>query len=216
MAIFDLFALRGTEPKTQISFQLSEAETKERPKLVLWALIVFALLAAFQSWSAQNLTTYLPKYLSDLGATPSQYGALAAAMMAGSAAGNVIGGNLGDRYGKRYVVTIFLSLAALPIVGISVLGWSPWLFLVAPLAGAFVGANHSIIVVLAQRLIPSGMGLASGLVLGFMFAAGSLGAFLSGWLADLWGFPVMFGLTAGLVLLAAGLARSLGQVELEV
>jgi predicted MFS family arabinose efflux permease len=68
-------------------------------------------------------------------------------------------------------------------------------------------------VVLAQRLIPSGMGLASGLTLGFMFSAGALGSLFSGYLADLWGFPTMFLSTAGLVLAAALLTLSLRKVE---
>ena len=47
-----------------------------------------------------------------------------------------------------------------------------------PLGGALTGAVHSIIVVLAQRMLPSGMALASGLILGFMFSAGALGTFV--------------------------------------
>jgi FSR family fosmidomycin resistance protein-like MFS transporter len=168
-----------------------------------------AALAAFQAWTQQNMVTYLPKHLELLGKTPTEYGFLAALFMGGSAIGNVTGGNLADTFGKRKVASIALSLASLPIGAIALVGWSEWLYLLVPLAGAFSGATHSIIVVLAQRLIPSGMGLASGLILGFMFSAGALGAMLSGYFADLWGIPLMFGLTAGMVLAAAGLARTL-------
>ena len=129
--------------------------------------------------------------------------------MGGSALGNVIGGNLADKYGKRNVASIALVLAALPIAGIAWLGWSELLYVIIPLAGAFTGATFSIIVVIAQRMIPSGMGLASGLILGFTFAAGALGAWLSGLIADLRGFPFMFGTTIILVLLGAALTRTL-------
>jgi FSR family fosmidomycin resistance protein-like MFS transporter len=168
-----------------------------------------ALLAAFQSWVQQNMVTFLPKHLELLGKTPGEYGFLAALFMGGSAIGNVLGGNLADIFGKRKVASTALILASIPIGAIAIVGWSEWLYLLVPLAGGFTGATHSIIVVLAQRLIPSGMGLASGLILGFMFSAGALGAMLSGYFADIWGIPLMFGITVGLVLAAAGLARSL-------
>jgi predicted MFS family arabinose efflux permease len=47
------------------------------------------------------------------------------------------------------------------------------------------------------------MALASGLTLGFMFSAGALGTLLSGPLADAWGFPFVFQMTAGLAIAAA-------------
>lgn len=178
-------------------------------RLLSWGLAAMAVLAAFQAWAQQNMMTYLPKHLELLGQSPAQYGFLAALFMGGSAVGNVLGGNLADTFGKRRVASIALGLASLPIGAIAMLGWSQWLYVLVPLAGACTGSTHSIIVVLAQRLIPSGMGLASGLILGFMFSAGALGAMLSGYFADLWGFPVMFGFTAGMVLAAAALARTL-------
>jgi len=82
-------------------------------------------------------------------------------------------------------------------------GWSEWLYLLVPLSGALTGAVHSIIVVLAQRVVRSGMALASGLTLGFMFSAGALGTLFSGPLADQWGFPLVFQLSAVLALTAA-------------
>ena len=133
--------------------------------------------------------------------------------MGGSAIGNLLGGYLGDKLGRRLVASVALFLAVIPIGLISIVGWTSWLYLLIPLAGAFTGATHSIIVVLAQRIIPSGMAMASGLILGFMFGAGSLGSMLSGFFADLWGFPVMFGITAGLVLLASIFSLSLKYLE---
>jgi FSR family fosmidomycin resistance protein-like MFS transporter len=197
-------------PKRGIAAEEKEEQIGPvRVKQAGWVLLAFAVLAAFQSWSQQNMVTYLPKHLSDLGRTPTQYGVIASIFWVGSAIGNVVAGHLADKYGKRRVAGIALALAIFPVVMISQIGWSPWLYLIVPLAGAFTGATHSIIVVLAQRLIPSGMGLAAGLILGFMFGSGALGALLSGYFADLFGFPAMFLATAGLVLVAAVLTTTL-------
>ncbi len=166
-------------------------------------LTVFFLVAFFQAWAQQNMVTFIPKYLSDLGQSPSHYGLAAAFFMGGTAIGNALGGNLADRFGKRRILFLALSLAAIPLLLISSIGWSPWLFVLFPLAGALTGAPHSIIVVIAQRWIRVGMALASGVILGFMFSSGAIGTLISGYLADALGFPVVFRLTALLALSAA-------------
>jgi FSR family fosmidomycin resistance protein-like MFS transporter len=151
----------------------------------------------------------MPKYLSDLGQSASVYGLVVAIFVGGSAIGGAIGGNLADRFGKRRVTVASLALASIPLFLVSALGWSPWYYLLIPLAGGLTGAVHSILVVMAQRAIPGGMATASGLILGFMFTAGALGTMLCGYLADMWGFPPVFMLTAGIALVASMLALTL-------
>ncbi|RMD80367.1 MAG: MFS transporter, partial [Chloroflexi bacterium] len=69
--------------------------------------------------------------------------------------------------------------------------------------------QHSILVVHAQRILPVKQGLASGLILGFTFATGAFGTWLSGLLADIVGLEtVMIGVTL-LGLPAAALALTL-------
>ena len=129
--------------------------------------------------------------------------------MGGSARGNVIGGHFGDRYTKRQVAAVALLFAALPIYVMSQIGWSPWLYVLIPLAGACTGSIHSIVVVIAQRKISGGMALASGLILGFIFSAGALGLLFTGPLVETYGFPTVLVLTTGLVLIASPLALML-------
>jgi FSR family fosmidomycin resistance protein-like MFS transporter len=170
------------------------------------SILAFGMMTAFQSWAQQNMITFVPKYLSDLGQSPGVYGLVSALFMAGVAFGNLAGGSLADRYGKRRVAIWTLLAASAPLLAIPYVSKLAWLFLLIPLSGLLTGATHSIIVVLAQRQMPSGIALASGLVLGFMFTSGALGTWFSGYLADLRGLPVVFTLSGVLVLLAAGLA----------
>jgi len=166
-------------------------------------IITLTTIAVLQAWAQQNMVTFIPKYLKDLGQTPAIYGLIAGLFMGGSALGNVLGGHLADRFGKRRVAGTMLALAGIPLFLISLVGWSPWLFLLVPLSGMLTGSVHSIIVVIAQGSIRGGMALASGLTLGIMFTAGAFGTLLSGPLADAWGFPIVFQMTAGLVLVAS-------------
>jgi MFS transporter, FSR family, fosmidomycin resistance protein len=169
-------------------------------------ILVLAVVAALQSWAQSNMVNLIPKYIKDLGQGATIYGSMAGLFMGGSALGNVMGGFLGDRYSKRLVAAGVLFCAAFPIYAISLIGWSGWLYLLIPLSGVFTGAVHSIMVVFAQRIIPGGMALASGLILGFIFSSGALGLLYSGHLAELHGFPYVLTMTTGMVLVASPLA----------
>src|SRR5262245_5571542 len=103
-------------------------------------MVILAIVATLQSWSQTNMITFVPKYIKDLGLGAATYGNMAGLFMGGSALGNVIGGHLGDQYTKRKVAAIALLLSAVPIFIMSQIGWSPWLYLLIPLAGAGTGS----------------------------------------------------------------------------
>jgi FSR family fosmidomycin resistance protein-like MFS transporter len=184
-----------------------------RMKVGWFFILALALVATCQSWAQANMVNLMPKYLKDLGQSATVYGSMAGLFMGGSAIGNLIGGHFGDKHPKRIVAALALFFAALPIYVVSQIGWSGWLFVLVPLAGSFTGAVHSIMVVLAQRMIPGGMALASGLVLGFIFSSGALGLLYTGPIAEARGFPFVLTLTTGLVLVAAPLALMLKEPQ---
>ena len=187
----------------------TNGDNKIRLRASIGFILLLALVATLQSWSQSNIIAFVPKYLKDMGLSAVTYGNIAGLFMGGSALGNVIGGHLGDKHTKRKVAATALFLAALPIYIISQIGWSPWLYVLIPLAGACTGSVHSIMVVLAQRIISGGMALASGLILGFIFSAGALGLLFTGPLAENYGFPTVLIMTTGLVLVASPLALML-------
>lgn len=186
-------------------------ESKNSPRLraTAWAILALIAVATLQSWAQSNIINLMPKYFKDMGLTAAVYGNLAGLFMGGSALGNFIGGYLGDRYNKKFVVSTALLLASVPIFTMSKIGWSGWLCLLIPLSGLLTGAVFSIVVVLAQRLLPGGMALASGLTLGFIFSVGALGMLLTGPMAETQGFPTVLVLTSGLVLAGAVFALGL-------
>ncbi|MFN8380718.1 MAG: MFS transporter [Anaerolineales bacterium] len=194
--------LRANHPHPQTS----QAAQTNRAQAGLLFILVLAFVAAMQSWAQANMVNLIPKYIKDLGQGATVYGSMAGLFMGGSALGNVFGGHMGDKYPKRFVAAGVLFFSAFPIYLVSLIGWSWWLYLLFPLAGALTGAVHSIMVVFAQRIIPGGMALASGLALGFIFSSGALGLLYTGHLAELYGFPYVLTLTTGMVLVAAPLA----------
>jgi len=199
------YQLRANHPHPKPT----HGDDKIRLQASVGFIVLLAIVATLQSWSQANMINFVPKYIKDMGLSAVTYGNIAGLFMGGSALGNVIGGHFGDRYTKRKVAALGLLIAALPIYIMSRIGWSPWLYLLIPLAGACTGSVHSIMVVLAQRIISGGMALASGLILGFIFSSGALGMLLTGPLAENYGFPTVLVMTSGLVLLAAPLALML-------
>jgi FSR family fosmidomycin resistance protein-like MFS transporter len=202
IAISLAYQLRANHPHPRPA----HGDDKVRLQASVGFVVLLAIVATLQSWSQSNMINFVPKYIKDLGLSAATYGNMAGFFMGGSALGNVVGGYFGDRYTKRKVAATALLCAAFPIYIMSQIGWSPWLYLLIPLAGACTGAVHSIMVVLAQRMISGGMALASGLILGFIFSSGALGMLLTGPLAENYGFPTVLVMTTGLVLLASPLA----------
>ncbi|MCB9144672.1 MAG: MFS transporter [Anaerolineales bacterium] len=197
-----LYQLRDNHPHPQ-----PEKTVISRRNRAGWIFILLLMMVAtLQSWAQANMVNLIPKYIKDLGQSATIYGSMAGLFMGGSALGNVIGGHFADRYPKRFVAALALLFSSVPIFLISRIGWSGWLYVLVPLAGAGTGAVHSIMVVLAQRIIPGGMALASGLILGFIFSSGALGLIYTGHLAELYGFPYVLTLTTGMVLVASPLA----------
>jgi FSR family fosmidomycin resistance protein-like MFS transporter len=204
-AINAAIQLRHIKPIQREPFDVSK-KAKTVVKVSFGAIALLAVLAAFRSWVQQNMMTFVPVYLNDLAYTSDVYGAFASLFMGGSAVGNVVGGTLADRFSKRNVTVVTLGAASVPLMFIPFVDGLGWLYVLIPLAGFLSGASHSIFVVLAQKLIPGGRGLASGLILGFMFSSGAVGTWLSGYLADIWGVSFVFYLSAGIAAVAAVLA----------
>jgi MFS transporter, FSR family, fosmidomycin resistance protein len=168
-------------------------------------LILFAIMVGLRSVSQNGSVAFFPKLFQAKGWSPTEYGAITSIFWIASAFAGIVFGNIADRIDRRLVIGVGLLLSApafflLPVVDGSVA------VLMAIAAGAFAGGSHSIIVVLAQDLLPNSKGLASGSILGFIFATGALGSLLIGILSDAVGMNTTFQLVAGAVVIAGLLA----------
>lgn len=182
--------------------------------LAVVILLAFIALVVVRSSIQAVYQSFLPKLFSDRGWEPTVYGALAGMFMASAAVGNVLSGWMADRFGMR-AATVWPLLLSVPAGLACFLATPLWaIFIACGLAGMLVGGQHSILVVHAQRILPVKQGLASGLILGFTFATGAIGTWISGLLADVIGLElVMIGVTL-LGLPAAALALTLpGRIQ---
>ena len=90
---------------------------------------------------------------------------------------------IGDRIGKRVAIFTGMAGAIIPLF-LYIPAGDPWRFALLLLTGFFAGMPHSVLVIIAQSLIPGRRAFASGLILGLMFFSGAIGSFLLGILAD--------------------------------
>jgi FSR family fosmidomycin resistance protein-like MFS transporter len=179
----------------------SASRVMGRPMVDWYHFGLILLISALGRWTELAAATFLPKLLHDRGLSPSVYGLVLAVFMGASALGGVAGGLLGDRWGKLRTVSLASCLSAVPFF-LMPIGAGPGLFAIAAAAGLLNGAPFSILVTMAQRALPGRGGLASGLTLGSMFAAGALGASITGAAADRVGLVAALQMNALLVLTA--------------
>jgi FSR family fosmidomycin resistance protein-like MFS transporter len=138
---------------------------------------------------------FIPVLFQQKGWSPAEYGLITSFFWIASGISGVVFGNLADRYDRRYIV-LFSMVVSAPMFFFLPLVDGALAFLLAILAGGFSGGAHSIIVVLAQGLIPNSKGFASGAILGFIFGTGALGSLIIGSISDTIGLGTTFQMVA--------------------
>jgi FSR family fosmidomycin resistance protein-like MFS transporter len=187
----------------------SPANAAPAPKAVKTRPLAFlAVMVALRAIAHPGSVAFIPALFQAKGWSPAAYGGITSTFWLASAIAGVLFGNLADRTDRRYVVVGSLLLAV-PVFFLlpSFDGGLAYVMVIA--AGGLVGGSHSIIVVLAQSMLPGRKGLASGMALGYIFGVGSLGTLLIGYMADgAFGLPGVgleraFQIISGFVLVSA-------------
>ena len=188
-------------PHAPVAIQ-SEAESGQSSQYANRAIYVataFVLVIALRAAAMQSFSTLLPKYFSDLGYDPAFYGMLLGVLTFGGAIGTFGGGFLGDHFNRRAVIFLSTTFSVPFLLGLlHTNGWV--IFATAALAGALLNIPHSVLLVMAQRLLPRRKGLMGGATLGFMFASGAVAAWIAAWFADSLGLATVLNVVAFLPL----------------
>jgi FSR family fosmidomycin resistance protein-like MFS transporter len=191
-----LFMLTGI-PAGRIA-RVKEGKPKEKSgttSLTYLPFLMIALLVILRALAQPGSATFIPVLFEEKGWTTAQYGLITSSFWIASGIAGVIMGDLADRFDRRLIVLASMAISApafflLPVVDGSIA------FVLAIIAGGFSGGSHSIIVVLAQELVPDSKGFASGAILGFIFASGAVGNIIIGSLSDIIGLGVTFQIVA--------------------
>ena len=172
------------------------AQNKDVTKMNVGSYVSLFLVVAIvimRSWTQMGLLSYIPfYYINHLKGDPLFAGNLIFVFLACGAAGTLIGAPFADRWGHRFFIrlTMFLATIILPLMFVPFIANSYLLFVVLGLEGMILISTFSVTIVMAQRLLPHRLGVASGLMVGFAIGTGGIGVTLLGIVADNFGVPV--------------------------
>ena len=191
-----LFMLTGL-PANRIA-PVKVGKPKEKPansSLVYMPFLMIGLLVILRALAQPGSANFIPVLFEEKGWTAAQYGLITSSFWIASGIAGVVMGDLADRFDRRLSVLASMAISApafflLPVVD------GTLAFVLAIIAGGFSGGSHSIIVVLAQELVPDSKGFASGAILGFIFASGAVGNIIIGSVSDVIGLGVTFQIVA--------------------
>lgn len=176
-----VFWLLGRQPERAQRGEKAAHVSLGRHTVASLVLIVLAVM--FLSWLQWSFRTYLPTWLQEQGRTLAAAGQMMFVFSIAMGAGTLLGGFFSDRIGRWPLLAFCLLLigpALWVFLGLS--GAIQWALVVA--MGILIGATFPISIVMAQEAWPTGVGTASGLVMGLGWVPGGLGASLTGVLAD--------------------------------
>jgi len=175
-----LWRMRGRVAGAGAAVRQAAGSTHAVPLFALAAVIGVMMS---RSWTVNVFQAFTPTWYRQLGYGPEFYGPLATTLVLASAAGTVGCGSLADRYGRRTIILATLVLSV-PAVLLFTLYPGPWAFATAILIGVLAASTAPLMLLMAQQLMASRAGLASGLVMGLGFVTGAIGVPINGAIGD--------------------------------
>lgn len=169
----------------------------------LFAIAVIVVLIFSKYIYMASLSSYYTFYLIDkFGVTVSQSQIFLFIFVVSTAAGTLVGGPVGDRYGRKLVIWV------------SILGTAPFSLLMPHVslaltavmsfcAGFTLSSAFPAILLYAQELLPTKLGMISGLFFGFAFGVGGVASAMLGDFADRYGIEAVYNFCAYMPLLGA-------------
>lgn len=188
----------ATRGKAHLRVHPDHPPTAGRVRL---ALLVLGVLIFSKYFYLASITSYYTFYLMhafDVSVVSAEVHLFI--FMAAVACGVIVGGPIGDRIGRKWVIWIsILGVApftlALPHVDLF------WTSVLSIIIGVVIASAFPAIIVYAQELVPTHIGMISGVFYGLAFGMGGIGAAVLGYLADLEGVDYVYQLCAFLPLL---------------
>ncbi len=139
--------------------------------------------STLRAWVTFGAMTYIPTFLVLEGYPLIEATTLVSIMLIAGVVGQISGGILSDRVGRKQVVLVS-TFAAIPAFFGILVTHGIFLIICMLLFGYLLWAAFAVTIAMAHELVPSQIGLISGLFLGIAMGAGGIGVSISGAIAD--------------------------------
>ena len=117
-----------------------------------------------------------------------------------TAIGTLLGGPIGDRVGRKYVIWASI-LGAAPFSLLMPHATLAWTIILSFCVGLMLSSAFPAILLYAQELLPTKLGLISGLFFGFAFGVAGIASAVLGNMADKFGIESVYNVCAYMPLL---------------
>ncbi len=171
----------------------------------IMAFVILGLIVLLRGLGQQGSVAFVPVLFEQKGWDPAAYGTITSSFWIASALSGLVFGRLADRYDRRLVMMLSMLFSA-PAFFLLPAYEGAFAFFLAIAAGGLSGGAHSLIVVMAQDLIPMRKGFASGAILGFIFATGAVGSLAIGIISEKIGLSLTFQIVAFMIAVAGVLS----------
>lgn len=200
-----LFAVELPHLKSLRPAQTTHAMTGTRDdwRSFWWLAIVVSL----RSTAFFGIVTFLPLFtIHALHASTAVGNAALTTMLFAGIGGTLLGGRLADKHDRRTIVALSIAGVCVLCGAIALAGAlhaALWIaFTLDALLGFFIALSASVLVVIGQELLPTRIGIASGVTLGLAVSVGGIGAPLYGMIGDRAGLPAVFAAIAAVAVVA--------------
>jgi len=168
---------------------------------IYYSLTILLVLIFSKYVYTASLSNYYTFYLIEKFNVTTQHSQLFLfAFLFASAAGTLIGGPIGDRFGRKYVIW-FSILGTAPFSLLMPHANLFWTCVLSIVIGFVLSSAFSAILVYAQELLPTKVGLISGLFFGLAFGIAGVAAAVLGNVADHRGIEYVYKFCAYMPLL---------------
>ena len=165
---------------------------------VVMAICVLLMLMFTKYFYLASLNTYYTFYLIEHFGVPLQTAQIFLFVFLGAVAvGTLLGGPVGDRIGRKYVIWVSI-LGVLPFTVALPHANLFWTVTLTIPIGLIIASAFSAILVFAQELMPTRIGLMAGLFYGLGFGMAGIGAAVLGQVADRAGITAVYQMVAWL------------------
>jgi len=191
---YQLRHLPRRHPESHQALPWKKAIITMRPVLIPLSIILVTRALAFVS-----VSTYLPTFLTEEGASLMLAGASLSVLEAAGVIGALISGSLSDRIGRRPVMTFSLISTSLFIF--LLLNLRGWLQFPALLGLGFgLLSMTPVVMAIVQESFPENRALANGIYMAVSFVSSSFATLAIGAIGDLFNLRTAYLLSAVLVL----------------
>lgn len=168
------------------------AELPLSKRLTVFAICIIVVLIFSKYIYMACISSYYTFYLIErFGMSVSMSQIFLFIFVVSTAAGTLVGGPVGDRYGRKLV--IWLSILGTAPFSIALPHATPVMAAVLSFgAGFMLSSAFPAILIYAQELLPTKLGMISGLFFGFAFGVGGIASAVLGDFADIYGIDAIF------------------------